>query len=190
MSGLSFKHIPARMQQPAQTSSQQSWIHVVVDTPAHSRHKYKFDHGIGYFKVSHSLPNGIAFPYDFGFIPGTMAEDGDELDIVLIGEQPTFSGCVQTAKLIGAITATQKDGNSTIRNDRLLAVPANRMTPPTIESIKQLDARVVSELEKFFIEYNAQHQREFKPEGQVDAKEAEALVENAIKLFSKEPERE
>lgn len=174
MSGLSFKHIPARSGQ---------WINVIVDTPAGSQHKYKFDHSIGYFVLSHTLPKGMFFPHDFGFIPGTMAEDGDSLDVMLLGEGPTFTGCVQTAKLIGAITAIQTSGNSRVRNDRLLAVVANRNTPPRLQSITQLDASQITELEQFFIAYNAQHKKEFRPEGLVDVSEADALVDNAIQLL-------
>jgi len=140
--------------------------------------------------LSHSLPQGMAFPYDFGSIPGTMAEDGDALDVMVLGESGTFTGCVYTAKLIGAITAIQSEGNSHIRNDRLLAVIANRSTPPKVQSINQLDDSVLSEVEKFFIAYNAQHGRVFRPEGRVDASEAGALLDNAIELFSKEMERD
>jgi len=179
VNGLSFEHIPPRTEQ---------WINVIVDTPAGSQHKYKFDHSIGYFVLSHTLPTGMVFPHDFGFIPGTMAEDGDSLDVMLIGEGATFTGCVQTAKLIGATTAIQTNGNSRVRNDRLLAVVANRLTPPKVQSITQLDAGTLRKLEGFFIAYNAQHNREFRPEGQVDVTEAEALLNQGIELFSKELE--
>jgi len=180
MSGYSFKHIPARTQQ---------WINVVVDTPAGSSHKYKFDNSIGYFIVSHALPRGMHFPYDFGSIPGTMAEDGDALDVMVLSESGTFTGCLQKVKLIGAITAIQSEGNAQVRNDRLIAVPANDPQQSTLQSIEQVDSRIISEIEGFFVAYNAHRKKMFRPEARVGADEAEALLNKAIELYSKELER-
>ena len=70
-------------------------VRVVVDTPKGSRNKYKYDETLGLYRLSKVLPLGLAFPYDFGFIPSTRAEDGDPLDVLLLGEEAllTFLLC-------------------------------------------------------------------------------------------------
>src|SRR5579863_1345299 len=97
-------------------------VQVVVDTPAGSANKYKFDTERGLFRVSRVLPVGLVFPHDFGSIPGTCASDGDPLDVILLGVPPTFPGCLVAARLIGVLHAQQVEGDETITNDRLIAV--------------------------------------------------------------------
>src|SRR5690349_3177236 len=82
-------------------------VHVVVDTPAGSANKYKFDAGYGVFRVSRKLPDGMVFPHDFGSIPGTRAQDGDPLDVLVIGLPATFPGCRLTVRLLGVLHAYQ-----------------------------------------------------------------------------------
>jgi inorganic pyrophosphatase len=64
----------------------------VIDTPAGSRNKYKYDTGLGAFCISRRLPAGLCFPHDFGFIPQTCAEDGDALDVVVLDLEPGTLG--------------------------------------------------------------------------------------------------
>jgi len=83
------------------------------------------------FLLHKVLPIGAVFPFDFGFVPGTRAEDGDPLDIMLLGEEATFTGCLVAARLLGLIEAQQKEKGSTIRNDRLIATAETPKIRPT-----------------------------------------------------------
>lgn len=67
---------------------------VVIETPKHSHNKYKFEEKLGAFTLHGVLPEGMSFPYDFGFLPSTKAEDGDPLDVLLLMDEPAFAGCV------------------------------------------------------------------------------------------------
>ena len=96
-------------------------VRVVIDTPAGSRNKYKFDPELGLFKISRILPVGMSFPFDFGSIPRTEAEDGDALDVLVLSEAPLFVGCLVHVHLIGVIRTTQTERGKSIRNDRLVA---------------------------------------------------------------------
>jgi inorganic pyrophosphatase len=98
-------------------------IHAVVETPKGSRNKFDFDPETGCFELGSAMPAGVEFPFEFGFIPGTLGEDGDPLDLLILMEAPTFVGCVVRARLVGVIEAKQKekDGKEE-RNDRLIAV--------------------------------------------------------------------
>src|SRR5262245_5772097 len=86
---------------------QSARLNVVVDTPKGSRNKYKLDEKLGQWRLSKILPQGMSFPYDFGFVPSTRGEDGDPIDVLLIMDEPTFPGCIVSARLIGVIQAEQ-----------------------------------------------------------------------------------
>ena len=81
---------------------------------------------------------GSAFPFDFGFIPGTLAEDGDPLDLLVLGEEATFTGCAVTVRLLGVIEALQTEYGKTIRNDRLIGTPeGEKIKPAALELLEQ-----------------------------------------------------
>ena len=71
-----------------------SMVQVVIETPKGSRNKYKFEPNLSSFKLSKVLPDGMVFPYDFGFVPSTQAADGDPIDVLLLIDEPAFPGCV------------------------------------------------------------------------------------------------
>jgi len=106
-------------------------LNVVVDTPKGSRNKYKFDERQGQWRLGKVLPQGMSFPYDFGFIPSTRGEDGDPVDVLLLSDVPSFPGCIIPARLIGVIEAEQTEGEKTVRNDRLVPSSRRRTTPPS-----------------------------------------------------------
>ena len=84
-------------------------IHVMVETPAGSRAKFKLDESLGLFKLHKMLPRGASFPFDFGFIPGTRGEDGDPLDVLVLAEEPLPQGCLVTVRLLGILEAEQTE---------------------------------------------------------------------------------
>lgn len=138
-------------------------VNVVVETPAGSRNKYKFDEQNGLFLLHKVLPIGAAFPFDFGFIPGTQAEDGDPLDVMILGEEATFTGCLVTIRLLGIIEAQQREKRSTIRNDRLIGTAETPKIRPVERSLDDLPAKVLDQIEHFFISYNRFEGRVFVP---------------------------
>ena len=86
-------------------------LRIVIETPRGSRNKYSYDPDCDCMQLSTVLPEGIVFPYDFGFIPSTLGQHGDPLDILILMDQPVIPGCVVRARLIGAIEAEQKEKN-------------------------------------------------------------------------------
>lgn len=147
------------------TRASEDLVNVIVDTPKGSSEKFKYDLEARCYRVSRILPRGSVFPYDFGSIPQTLAEDGDPLDIVIICEAASFTGCLMNAKLIGTLSAEQREGNKVIRNDRLLGVPVTEVNPAEFSNIKELPLKLVEELENFFVSYNRAHGREYRPIG-------------------------
>src|SRR5882757_8926752 len=84
-------------------------IRAIIDTPAGSRTKYKFDEATRLFRVARVLPKGMVFPHDFGSIPGTRAEDGDPLDVLVLGLDSAFPGCLVGVRVIGLVRAYQTE---------------------------------------------------------------------------------
>ena len=159
-------------------------VNIVIDTPKGSRNKFKYDEKTQCFRLSRILPAGASFPYDFGSIPMTRAEDGDALDVLVISEVPRFPGCLITGKLIGTISGEQTEKEKTIRNDRLLAVPVTPVNPPLFAHIDDLPEAWVKEIEHFFVSYNQAEGREYKPIKHSGPEEAEAALTAAKRRYT------
>lgn len=97
-------------------------LHVIIDTPKGSRNKFKWDSLHGLYKLDGVLAVGAFFPYDFGFVPSTLADDGDPIDVLVLMDEPAFVGCLVPSRLIGGFYAEQTEKGLTERNDRLFAV--------------------------------------------------------------------
>ena len=152
-------------------------LNVVVDTPKGCRNKFAYDSDLEAYVLKTVLPEGTVFPFDFGSVAGTKAQDGDPLDVLILMDEPAFCGCLVEARAIGVIKARQgKKGRKMTRNDRLIAVAAQSHTHREIRSIKDLDSHLMKEIEHFFISYNAERGKEFKPVGRHGRKKAEQLV--------------
>lgn len=159
---------------------------VIIETPKLSHNKYRYSPEFGCYQLAKVLPEGMAFPYDFGFIPSTRGEDGDPLDVLLLMDQPTFCGCLTPARLIGVIEGKQTEKNGdTERNDRLVAIPCKTRTFANIRSISDLDKHELKEIEQFFVTYNAQDGKKFELLGLHGPRRAQRLAENGMKAFKK-----
>jgi hypothetical protein len=92
---------------PPQDPETHLW-RIVIETPRGSRHKYAFDPELGALLMKKSLPEGMVFPFDFGFLPQTKGGDGDPLDALVLADGPIVSGCVVPSRIIGLIEAEQR----------------------------------------------------------------------------------
>src|SRR5947209_6647874 len=124
---------------------------VIVDTPKGSRNKFAWDEKRELFELSGVLPAGAVFPYDFGFIPSTRGGDGDPLDVLILMDEPAFTGCLVECRLLGLIEADQTEKGETDRNDRLIAVSANSRTHADLKSLDDLNEKLLDEIEHFFV---------------------------------------
>jgi inorganic pyrophosphatase len=161
-------------------------VNVLVDTPQGSRNKYKIDEKLGVFKLSRILPEGHAFPFDFGSIPQTRADDGDALDVMVLVEEPSFPGCLLQVRLIGVITGRQTEKGKTIRNDRLLGVPETSVNKPAVRDIADVDPARIAQLQHFFVSYNLAQGRKYRPGRTQGRAAAERLVREGITRFKKQ----
>lgn len=158
-------------------------LNAIIETPKGSRNKFKYDEKMGLFMLGGPLPLGNVFPFDFGFIPSTRGGDGDALDILILMDEPAFTGCLVPAKLIGVIEAEQTEENKTDRNDRLIAVAADSRNHSGVRFIGDLPNNLVYEIERFFISYNHTKGKEFKVLGRFGPERAMKLIEAGAKHF-------
>jgi inorganic pyrophosphatase len=125
-------------------------IHAVVETPRGSRCKLDFDPKLRAFTLAKPLMVGLTYPYDWGFIPSTRAEDGDPIDILILHDAGTYPGLVLRCKPIGVLEVLQITKSGKERNDRIFAVPDRSPFEGDLQDVRRLPARAVEELEKFF----------------------------------------
>jgi inorganic pyrophosphatase len=158
-----------------------SSIQVVIETPKGCRNKYKFDPKLRSFTLSRVLPDGMVFPYDFGFVPSTMAEDGDPIDVLLLMDAPAFPGCVIESRLIGVIEGEQTKKGKKERNDRLIALANRSHTHSDMQNVSDMNEKLLKELAEFFVNYHRQDEVQYKFLGTKGPKEAARLLDQAVK---------
>lgn len=129
-------------------------LQVVIETPRNSRNKYAYHHERHVLVLKKVLPTGMLFPFDFGFVPSTLAEDGDPIDVLVLMDEPTVPGVLLEARLIGVIEGEDVlEGGKTQRNDRLLAIATVSETYEQINDVSQLPEKMVESIKQFFATY-------------------------------------
>src|SRR3954466_3416232 len=104
---------------PHELEEEGGTVDVLVEIPRGSRNKYEFDHKKGRIKLDRVLFSSAHYPTDYGLIPETLSPDGDELDALIMVEEPTFPGCLVTARPIGVLVMHDEKGE----DSKILAVP-------------------------------------------------------------------
>jgi len=157
-------------------------VDVVIETPKGSRNKYAWDEEEKAFRLKKILPAGAVFPFDFGFFPHTKGEDGDPIDVLVIMDEPAFTGCVLECRIIGALRAKQTERDGRVeQNDRFIGVSVLSQLYKDLKEIDELNENVRNEIQHFFVSYNSITGKKFEPQGWVDAREAKALLKKSSK---------
>jgi len=156
-------------------------VNVIVETPRDCQNKFDFDPELELFRLKKTLPMGTVFPFDFGFIPNTIAEDGDPVDVLVIMDQHAFPGCLVECRVIGIIEAVQREKNKKKeRNDRIVAVADCSILYGDITDVKDLNKCMVKEIEYFFIDYNKHEGKKFRPERWAGTEKAIRMIKRHI----------
>src|SRR6266850_1500926 len=116
----------------------------IIETPKGSRNKFKYDPESELFKLGRLLPEGMMFPFDFGFIPSTLGDDGDPLDIMVLMDAPAHVGCLIDVRIIGIIKAKQTEDGETETNNRLLGVAVHSYNHQDLSSIDDVNKSLLS----------------------------------------------
>jgi inorganic pyrophosphatase len=162
-------------------------IRVVIETPKGSRNKYKYNPECDCLELKKVLPEGMAFPNDFGFVPSTVGGDGDPIDVLLLADAPIVAGCIVTARLIGVYEARQKEkGGDWERNDRLVAVATHARSHQELHTLSDFPKEAVADIEAFFEQYNKLSGKKFERIGKHGPGKARELLDAAIAAYKKQ----
>jgi inorganic pyrophosphatase len=158
--GYSFDHIPSFCD-----LIEKEAVNVIVETPKGTRNKFAYKGTYGVIELRRILRGGMSWPCDFGFIPQTLADDGDAIDVALLIDEPCFPGCLVRTRIVGSIGLI-KNGDE---NDRLIGVPVSlegaAATWDEIQTLDDVSPRLLRELEAFLKDYQTFEGNEIKLTG-------------------------
>lgn len=166
--------------------SKKATCRAVIETPKGSRNKFDYDPDSNLFMLGGLLPEGMMFPFDFGFIPSTLADDGDPLDVMVLMDAPANTACLIEVRIIGIIHAKQTEDGKTEKNDRLLAVAIHSYDHEDVTTIDEISKTLLDQVEAFFVSYNEQRGKKFRVTGTAGPKKAITFLQMGMEAFKKE----
>jgi inorganic pyrophosphatase len=127
-------------------------LRVVVESPRQSPLKLKYEPALRMFTVLRELPLGVVYPFDWGFIPGTLGDDGDPIDAMAIHRTPTYPGVLLPCRVLGMVEVVQRDDKHPPEvNNRVIATPDWHSPLEKIAEARDLPANARAEIERFFV---------------------------------------
>lgn len=152
---------------------------MIVEIPKNSRNKYEYDKELGIFRLDRFLYSPMHYPGDYGFIPGTLGEDDDPLDVLTIVEEPSFSGCMVEVRPVGLLRMIDRSQ----RDQKVLAVQQHNPRHDGINTAKQLFPHLRREIEHFFTIYKELERKKTHILGWSDAATAHKVIIASRKRF-------
>jgi inorganic pyrophosphatase len=156
-------------------------INVLIEIAGGSKNKYEYDKDLQAFALDRVLYSSVKYPYDYGFVPNTLADDGDPLDGMVIMDEPTFPGCVIAARPIGMLEMI--DGGD--RDEKILCVADKDPRYAHVKSLKDVAPHRLEEIAEFFRSYKNLEKKVTEILGWQDVEKVSPLVEKFIKAAAK-----
>ncbi|HEV2210628.1 MAG TPA: inorganic diphosphatase [Verrucomicrobiae bacterium] len=154
-------------------------VHAIIEVPGGQANKYEFDKALHVFRLDRPLYASVHYPGDYGFIPSTVACDGDALDILVLLPQPTFSGCLIVARPIGALKMLDEK----VLDEKVLAVAVSSPTHVAIHHYTDLAPHALREIEHFFSVYKELEGKRTEICGWLDARQTHELIRECHERF-------
>lgn len=154
-------------------------LNAVIEVPKNSSNKYEYDTEFDVMRLDRVLYSAMHYPGDYGFIPSTLAEDGDPLDVVVLIGTPSFPGVVLDVRPLGFLEMTDDKG----RDQKLLAVPVFDPRFNHHNSLKDVGPHYLREIENFFAVYKQLENKETTIEDWHDVDEAHALILECVQRY-------
>ena len=155
-------------------------INILIEIPAGSKNKYEYDKDLQGFALDRVLYSSVQYPCDYGFVPNTLADDGDPLDGMVLIDQPTFPGCIIAARPIGMLEMI--DGGD--RDEKILCVPDKVPRYNKVRSLQDIAPHRLDEIAEFFRSYKNLEKKVTEIGGWQDVDRVMSLVEKCIKAGS------
>ncbi|HEY7900364.1 MAG TPA: inorganic diphosphatase [Caulobacteraceae bacterium] len=172
-------------QLPNQLDRETGACMAIIETPKGNRGKYNYDPKTDLFELAKMLPDGMSFPSDFGFVPSTLCDDGDPLDIMVLADEPGAVGTLVQVRLIGVLEAEECEDGKVERNDRLLAIPLKSHLYASAKNLGDLEPAFVENVGQFWINKAKLEGKTFKIVGHGEPSAAIELVRRAAKIAKK-----
>ncbi len=153
---------------------------VLIEIPKGSRNKYEYDFKLRRIRYDRMIFSSMMYPADYGFIPDTLALDGDPLDVLVLVTEPTFPGCVIEVKPIGVFHMADEKGP----DEKVVCVPVSDPIGSKVNDLDELNSHLLKEIEHFFRVYKDLEKKKVDVEGWGDAREARAIVAQCLTRFN------
>lgn len=157
---------------------------VLIEIPKGSRNKYEYDFDLHKIRFDRMLFSSMMYPGDYGFIPDTLAQDGDPLDVLVMGHEPTFPMCVMEVKPIGVFHMADEKGP----DEKIICVPMSDPIWNLLSDLNDLNSHLIKEIEHFFKVYKDLEKKKVDVGGWGDAAEAVKIVKECIERYKNTPE--
>jgi len=150
-------------------------LEVTVEIPSGSRNKYEYDHVHHRYVLDRVLFSSVHYPCDYGFLEGSLADDGDPLDVLVLISEPTFPGCVVRARPVGVLDMTDDKGH----DYKILAVAHDDPRYEQAMTLEDVSPHLLREIENFFSIYKELEGRETEVRGWLSVQDAQSIIESA-----------
>jgi inorganic pyrophosphatase len=154
-------------------------VRMIVEIPKKSGNKYEYDGALGVFRLDRALYSPMHYPGDYGFIPGTRADDGDPLDVLALVEEPSFTGCMIEVRPVGILNMVDNEQ----LDQKILAVPNRNPRYDEVHTMEQIFPHVRREIEHFFTIYKELEGKKTEMRGWGRPMDAREVIMNSRKSY-------
>lgn len=155
-------------------------IDVMIEIPKGSRNKYEYDEATGKMRLDRVIFSPVQYPADYGFVPNTLGEDGDPLDVLVLIWEPTFPGCMMSVRPVGVLNMSDEKGV----DQKILCIPIADPFWQHIACFKDLPVHLLREIEYFFTIYKTLEQKQTTIDGWQDEQVAADIILAAQKRLA------
>jgi len=156
-------------------------VNAVIEIPRGDTNKYEYDKQLQVFRLDRTLYSPVHYPGDYGFIPSTLSEDGDPLDVLVLVDAPSFSGCVMTVRPVGALRMIDQE----TEDEKILAVGVNNPIYKNLNEYRELYPHLLLEIEHFFSVYKELEAKRTRVKGWESAAKAKEIVTESQQRYAK-----
>lgn len=172
-----FRKVPIGVNAPEE-------VNAVIEIPRGSSNKYEYDQEMGVFRLDRPLYSPLFYPFDYGWIAGTLSADGDPLDVLVIGSHPTFPGCVVTARPLGVLMMRDEKG----ADEKILARVVHDPRFHGVRRLAHVSEHILKEIEHFFDVYKTLEEKAVTITGWQDVEAAQEMIEHCRLLHHPGPD--
>jgi inorganic pyrophosphatase len=151
----------------------------VIEIPKGSKVKYELDKATGLLWLDRILHSAVHYPANYGFLPQTFCEDGDPLDVLVLGQEPVVPLCVLRAKAIGVLGMRDEKG----RDDKIIAVHVDDPEYEHFRDVSELPPHRLEEMQRFFLDYKVLERKRVDVEDMRGRRDAEVVIREAMERY-------